>query len=979
MTAPSPSSPDPAAPPPSERIGSDAAPPHAVPAAVPSGSLPTYSKGWAIAVLVGLLALLPLAYLGLRQIRLKNDVASWLPKDDPNKITLDWFHAHFEPRDRMLVSWETSSLDDPRIAAFAAEVITREGIDDAVTPTDLLERMEGNKIPRDEAISRLEGVLIGTGLLKIRLTDEGRRRRDALLADLRRRADEARADGTFDVPLTLSPAPDLPDSVPDEARYDIQISWPGIQPGSERAETIADWVRGIAAGGNADARVPLVDDVFFRSGAPIAVSLTVGEGSEGRLRATIESVREAAEAVGIPRDELRMGGSPVAGAGLNDNVIKAAWNPDAPLWNLPRRSPVGTSLLVGVVLAFLMLRSARLAVLVLLVAVYTTVITLALVPPTGGSMSMVLVVMPSLLMVLTMSGAIHVANYWRHAAHQIRHETADGSVPTGSAVLRAARQAAAPCAMASLTTGIGLASLMTSPLVPVRDFGLYSAIGCVLSLGMVLVAFPALLRLWPGRVAGEVHADRDRWGRIGRWINAHGTIVAIACFAIMLAGAAGLHKFRTETKVIRYFPADARIVQDYEFLENNLAGIVPVTTVVGFQGEGWGNADVHDQLELIRRIEQNLAAHEEISGTLALPDFLPPIDPEMSRFRLTRFKREIFDAVREQVESAADAGEDVGIGVEGEEEAGESDASEFVTRVRVPLAGEVDGGGDTRHSVRFDPFEAGDGESRPPMGRELYKITAQVSILTELDYGPFLEQVDRIVRETIAEWEAEFAGDDADGDEDGADAAERRVEYVVTGTVPLFLRTQEAVLESLIRSFGLAFAVIAVVMIGILRSVVAGLITMIPNLLPVGLVFGLVSWAEVPVDIGTMITASVALGVAVDGTLHLLTWFRERLGRGESAGAAIGAGLSHCGPAMFQTSTVVALGLLCLMFSDLLLISRFGWLMAALITAALFADLVFLPSLLSGTLGKVIERRVHPDEPAAVPESPVESAESDAA
>ena len=103
-----------------------------------------------------------------------------------------------------------------------------------------------------------------------------------------------------------------------------------------------------------------------------------------------------------------------------------------------------------------------------------------------------------------------------------------------------------------------------------------------------------------------------------------------------------------------------------------------------------------------------------------------------------------------------------------------------------------------------------------------------------------------------------------------------------------------------------------------------------------------------------MITASVALGIAVDGTLHLLTWFREGLRRGMRQDDAVTSALSHCGPALFQTSVAVGIGLAVLMPAELSLISRFGWLMAAMIVTALFADLVLLPAMLAGWLGKVI-------------------------
>ena len=104
-----------------------------------------------------------------------------------------------------------------------------------------------------------------------------------------------------------------------------------------------------------------------------------------------------------------------------------------------------------------------------------------------------------------------------------------------------------------------------------------------------------------------------------------------------------------------------------------------------------------------------------------------------------------------------------------------------------------------------------------------------------------------------------------------------------------------------------------------------------------------------------MITASIALGIAVDGTLHFLTWVQFGLKNGQSRRDAIINALTHCGPAMLQTSLAVIIGLLVLVPAELLLISRFGWLMAAMIGVALLSDLVFLPQLLAGPLGHLFE------------------------
>src|SRR5690606_25436189 len=101
---------------------------------------------------------------------------------------------------------------------------------------------------------------------------------------------------------------------------------------------------------------------------------------------------------------------------MNQGVKKAFWNRDYPAYMFHKRSPLLFSSLVGMILSFVMLRSARLAILVLVAANYTVLLTVALVPLTQGTMNMVLVCMPTLLSVLTLSAAIHVANYWKYAA-----------------------------------------------------------------------------------------------------------------------------------------------------------------------------------------------------------------------------------------------------------------------------------------------------------------------------------------------------------------------------------------------------------------------------------------------------------------------------------------------------------------------------------------------------------------------------------
>ncbi|MCA9113495.1 MAG: MMPL family transporter [Planctomycetaceae bacterium] len=795
---------------------------------------PPTTRTRAALVLLALVLGCGYAMTHLTRTEFQNDVRTWLPEDDPQTAVLRWYEKHFPLENRILVVWEDSTLEDPRIGRFvqllrgsdqpeafadtigpgsgsaadssaddadsdpgqpsATESAGIVGVADVDSPTDVVNAMVDNDVLREEAIRRLRGVFVGR-----------------------------------------------------------------------------------------------------KPGDPVGVSIALDD-SERKREEILADIRLAAVEAGIPAESLHMTGRAVTSSELDHEMNMARWNPEATWWWLPSSSPVLLTVVVSVLMAFFLLRNLRLTLIVLVTSMMTTSVASAIVPLTGGTLNMVLIVMPTLLMVLTLSGAIHVVNYWKHAAAE-NPETA---------VDVARRMAARPCTLASITTAIGLASLMTSPLEPVSSFGMYSAIGCVVSLVMVLVALPAMLRLWPGRPSANAQPlDRTRWRVLGQWLCRYSTPVTAACLLLFAVSCVGFQWFRTETKAIRYFPEYNRVVQDYRYVEEHVAGAVPVEIAIRFSPEARNSSPFIERIATVRRVEEALRKHPEITGTLSLPDFIRDENRKVSFGKRASYNSKLL-----QIEDRLYSGE-------------KTHASSFVTVVK-------DEG----------PQGRGVGHLASP-GDEVWRIGASVSMMSDANYTILIADLEELIGEALQEQEG--------------------TGYFVTGMVPLFLRTQQAVVESLIRSFGLAFAIIAVVMMVLLRSARAGLLTMLPNLFPVGVVFGLISWGGLRIDIGTMITASVALGIAVDGTLHLLTWYRKGVQQGMPGSEAISSSLAHCGPAMWQTSVGVGLGLLMLWPAELLLISRFGWMMAALVGVALVADIVFLPALLNGALGRLIRRRVAVD------------------
>jgi predicted RND superfamily exporter protein len=132
---------------------------------------------------------------------------------------------------------------------------------------------------------------------------------------------------------------------------------------------------------------------------------------------------------------------------------------------------------------------------------------------------------------------------------------------------------------------------------------------------------------------------------------------------------------------------------------------------------------------------------------------------------------------------------------------------------------------------------------------------------------------------------------------------------------------------------------------------------MIPNVTPVVCVFGALGWLGIAIDIGTVLTASVALGIAVDDTLHFLTWYGRSLRAGQPRHVAIRTAYQRCATAMLQTTLICGLGLLVFAFSSYTPAGRFAWLTGVLLLAALAGDLLLLPAILAGPLGRAFDRQ----------------------
>jgi predicted RND superfamily exporter protein len=641
---------------------------------------------------------------------------------------------------------------------------------------------------------------------------------------------------------------------------------------------------GIAAGAAGD-------DLDLRK---TCLVLTLADMARTNLHGAIDEIRKVATTeCGIPDSAIHMGGPPVD----NVSIDKAGQTSVTILF--------GLSLVVGFFVSWFSLKSKTLVAMVIASGVYSMFASLALVWYSGYPVDAILLTMPSLVYVATTSGAIHLANYYRD-------QLAETGVQEGAAG-RAVHHALLPLSLATGTTAIGLATLAVSELVPIRMFGIFSAAGVLVSFIILVTFMPAALELFPpklrvGKLADDEQVDgwkpieSSRWWAVGEWITRHHALATAACLLVMAAIGYGMTRVESSVQLMRLFSRKAQIRTDYAWLESHLGPLVPMEILVRIDEKCPLN--FLERMELVDEIQREIGALGEVGSSLSTVTFGRSLDMasggEGLRAKLAR-----------------------------------STLNKSLMRHRDDfLAGDY---------LRETSVTAADGSRH---SQELWRISARVSAIQEVDYALFKADLQKKIDPVLARLDSE-----------GVDGV--TVNY--TGLVPLVYKAQHSLLENLKIGFVFDFAIIVAVMIVLCRAFSAGLVLLLPAAFPAILVFGGLGWANalskwfqtgnVFIDIGSVMAPSVALGVTVDDVVHFMLWFRRGIADGLDRRQATMLAYKGCARAMYQSWGVIGIGLSVFSLSPFGPTQRFGHMMLAMLTIALVGNLVLMPALLSGPLG----------------------------
>jgi len=174
--------------------------------------------------------------------------------------------------------------------------------------------------------------------------------------------------------------------------------------------------------------------------------------------------------------------------------------------------------------------------------------------------------------------------------------------------------------------------------------------------------------------------------------------------------------------------------------------------------------------------------------------------------------------------------------------------------------------------------------------------------------------------------------------------ADDELQIQMTGYGVLVGKMQDYVIRSQVTSFSVALLFIGILMFLLMRSATLGLLSLIPNLIPLIVGLGAMAFFGIALNPGTVMVTAVALGIVVDDTVHFMTAIRRELRSTSDIAVAIGRAVADIGRPIVMTSLLLVLGFSVLLFGSFMPSRQIGGITALIVVVALVADLVLVPA-----------------------------------
>jgi predicted RND superfamily exporter protein len=498
----------------------------------------------------------------------------------------------------------------------------------------------------------------------------------------------------------------------------------------------------------------------------------------------------------------------------------------------------------------------------------------------------------AVLAIVTISLTIHLIVRYREILR------ATPEIDHAAHVADTMRSKFAPCFYTALTTIVAFGSLVASRIVPVADFGWMMCLGVVFAFAVTYSFFPAMLLVIGkgtpsktlGRRLGVVNAALDVAQRRS------GTVMIVALVTFVVA-VFGITRLTLNDRFVDYFDERTDIHAGMRFIDAELGGTAPLDVIVS----------VAPYEAQVLNAEDDFATDED--------------DPFPERYWFTPDKLALIDRLHGFIEDHPAVGKVISIATL--DRIGRT-FNEGAPLDALQIMAALDAFPESVRDELIAPYAS-------PTTGEL-RISARI-----IESGPTFSR-DQLLLDIHQFAEQEL----------GLEASAVQA----TGMFVLFNDMLTQLLSSQTSTLLYVLAATFVMFTVLLRSVVLGLIGMVPNILAAAWVLGIMGLAGIPLDMMTITIAAITIGIGVDNTIHYLHRYRDEYQQAQDVGAAARLAGASVGRAMYFTSMTITAGFSVLAFSNFAPTVNFGLLAALAMILAIVADLTVLPSLLIQSLGR---------------------------
>ncbi|KFL33788.1 MULTISPECIES: MMPL family transporter [unclassified Sulfurospirillum] len=455
-----------------------------------------------------------------------------------------------------------------------------------------------------------------------------------------------------------------------------------------------------------------------------------------------------------------------------------------------------------------------------------------------------------------------------------------------------------PSIFVILTSIAGFGSLMTCGILPIIDLGTMMNIGVSISLIVTYTLFPAMMMLFkkepPVLVFDKAFTLNETFAKI---VEHHSKIIVTVVIGLGLFSLLGASRLVVENSFINYFKTSTEIYKGMKKIDNNLGGTTPLEIVVKFPKVAAETTKSDDAASAIDGFEDEFNAMNSDA-----------------QYWFTAQKMQTILKVHDYLLSLPEVGNVSSLGT--------------LSKVGRML----------KNGNDFDNFELALLYNELP---ERYKkILLSPYINIEHDEARF---VVRVVDSNPELRRSELLENIQKGlqSEVGLDPQN----YHLVGMMVLYNNMLQSLFSSQISTLGLAVLSLGAMFLFLFRSLKIALLAMTVNMVPVSVIFGIMGFANIPLDMMSITIASIALGITVDNTIHYYYRFREELQIDGDYIASMHRAHGTIAFGMFYYSLATIVGFLVMVTSNFIPTLIFGLLTVIVLITAIVSDLLFSPFL----------------------------------